>query len=75
MRRLDTVLLVGNNFSVNVSQAACLRAARLGGLPFDRAIEVDMRLAAIAFLYGRPSAAVKLYLRVMGQPSTTEDKW
>lgn len=50
-----------------------MRAARLGELSIDEAVEVDMRLAAIALLHGRPSAAIRLYFRIMGYASTTND--
>lgn len=49
-----------------------MRAARLGGMSIDDAVEVDMRLAAIAFNHGRPSAAVRLYFCIMFDPSTTD---
>lgn len=56
-----------------VAQAACLRAARVGGITVDEAAEVDMRLAAIAERYGRPSAAVQLYFRMMASPATNDN--
>lgn len=55
------------------SQAACLRAARLGKLSIDDAVEIDRRLAAVAFNHGRSAAAVQLYFRVMSLPSTNDD--
>lgn len=55
-----------------MTQAACLRAARLGGIAVDEAAEIDMRLAAIAERYGRPSAAVQLYFRMMASPATND---
>lgn len=54
-------------------QAACLRAARLGEITVEEAAEIDMRLAAIAERYGRPSAAVRLYFRMMASPATNEN--
>lgn len=56
-----------------ITQAACLRAARLGGNTVDEAAEIDMRLAAIAERYGRPSAAVQLYCRMMASPATNDN--
>ncbi|CAM9775636.1 unnamed protein product, partial [Laminaria digitata] len=52
---------------------ACLRAARLGKLSIDDAVEIDRRLAAVAFNHGRSAAAVQLYFRVMSLPSTNDD--
>lgn len=57
----------------SLTQAACLRAVRLGNLGND-ATEAHMRLAAIAERYGRASAAVQLYFRIMARPATNDDE-
>ncbi|CAM9390627.1 unnamed protein product, partial [Scytosiphon promiscuus] len=62
-----------DTWEMEYAKAACLRAARLGGLSASEAAEIDMRLAATAERFGQPSAAVQLYLRMMGNPATNEN--
>ncbi|CAM9880704.1 unnamed protein product, partial [Hapterophycus canaliculatus] len=62
-----------DRMEMEYGKAACLRAARLGGLSANEAAEVDMRLAATAERYGQPSAAVRLYLRMMANPATNDN--